>query len=958
MASQFNGSTGIPEREQLFTVEGDDGGLKSFLTIKPPEDSAKTPPVLSFKRKREVEIPWGNIFKGIADKNPVSVQPLRTYFEASWGYDELKRAIKNDKDLLLKNKNVQQIDSTDDPLAVYLPNFDESLDENGNPTTCRTLDKGFVLRHGATGRLYRIVESGAALTADHFTSWEMYDKAWNEYIAGAELVFEKDEEARKYYTDFEEIDLRPVVIERKFGELALAKAFATEVKDRVAGVTTALIDQIVKSTLNADEIEDLQRRVLRLQIGEQDARRRIERLVSQAASLGFTLLPEGGDVPDPPNGKDVTKKVEPGLYTQYTRTARWTTSHKRTETYKSGWWIFGKTKSREVTDKRQHEQQVLDYRLVDTSKDLLSEKRRQLAVDGMEVFVFDRSPDGFVTLDGTPLRRVMERCDFDEDFRQACAVILPVYEESLMGERIVAKYSIFKRPLPGILPTMLPRLALEESLSYRIAWREMQLGELVSSINLAPGEERRVTMTKTFKQETTVSRSATSVFDISQSDSTDLATEMENQTRQESQDSSNLSFSAKASGSYGFVSAEATASGGTSHSLNQVSQAIGKVARKAARSVSQQNREEVSTTSTAQTEITNTDESEAKLTNINQGRSLNLMFYRLYNKFTGGLYLDGLGFSVIPGVELIAGSGVHDSHSFSLDDFHRLMHELDDERLPFDLRQEQRAEYRARVLDSVKELLNREYRPESEAENSGPVFATVVAPGADDADSAEPTSAPATISVGLLSLPSIGAGLFGAAADAEGEDPGFEDLGEFAEALRRNTIKSDVPMVPQDLLVATPGLYLDAVVGTRAGTEPYSEEMRAQEVRMRAADVFARESEALYQRAQAMRLAHMSGTDSGCWITGIMPQQQNKSLRLALSEPLPEGNWHLRYDGKSVATLDRSKSIGKNPIVKVWPQEQAWLRAPDLVSRIDLFDEDTGARIEYPLYGLAAREFA
>jgi len=109
---------------------------------------------------------------------------------------------------------------------------------------------------------------------------------------------------------------------------------------------------------------------------------------------------------------------------------------------------------------------------------------------------------------------------------------------SMMADRMSGEF--FKKPLPGILPTMLPRLALEESLSYRISWQEMQLGELISSINLAPGEERQVTMTRAFERETTVSRSTTSVFDISQTDSTDLATEMENQSRQESQQSQNL----------------------------------------------------------------------------------------------------------------------------------------------------------------------------------------------------------------------------------------------------------------------------------------------------------------------------------------------------------------------------------------------------------------------------------
>ncbi len=969
MASQFNGSTGIPNRDQLFTLEGGDGRLTSHLAIKAPDDAANTPPVLSFKRKREVEIPWAQIFKGITDNSPVSVSALRAYFEDSWGLDDLKKALSEDPELLFEEEQqfVQQIDRPDaDPIAVFRTDFSDDGKVTGQPVT-----SGFLLKHGGSGRLYHIVEAATGLAIEDFKDWTRYDQTlWTDHVQGVELVFATPEEAAETFTDFEEVDLRPAVIERKFGELDLALVFATQVKGKVSEITDKLIEKIVGSTLDADEIESLQRRVLRLQIGEQDAQRAIDRLVSQAASLGFVLLPKDGTLPAPKNDDpNATKKVPAGLYSEYTRTARWTTSHSRTETYRSGWWIFGKNKKRKVPYKKRHERKVLDYRAVDTSKDLLSDKRQDLAAEGMQVFVFDRSPDGFVTLDGTPLRQVMARCDFDEEFRRHCAVVLPVYEDSLLGDRIVAKYSVFKRPLPGILPTMLPRLALEESLSYRIAWQEMQLGEMVNSINLAPGEDRKVTMTKTFTQKTTVSRSTTSVFDISQSETSDLATEMENQTRQESQQSDNLQFSAKATGSYGFLSAEATASGGTTHSLGEVSQAISKVARKAARSVSQQNREEVSSTSTAQTEISNTDETTATLSNINQGRSLNLMFYRLYNKFSGGLFLDDLGFSVIPGVELIAGSGVHDSHGYSLRELTRLMHEFDEEQLPFDLKANQRKEYSQRVLDSIQELLRREYIPEPESEQqmvSGPAIESKTRtpgrkrtaasePGADQVEGA--ASAPrSTISVGLLRMPASGARVVAtgdrsaARATSDGAVGGLAGLSEFAEELLGATIQSDEPMVPQDLLVAAPGLYLDAVVGSQPGTEPYSEEMRAQEVRMRAADVFARESEALYQRAQAMHLAQMvdNGTESGRWITGIMPMRGYKTLRLALSEPLPEGNWHIRFDGMSKAKLDRSKSVHKNPIQGVWPEEQDWLRTRDLISRIDLFDEESGTKIDYP----------
>ena len=127
---------------------------------------------------------------------------------------------------------------------------------------------------------------------------------------------------------------------------------------------------------------------------------------------------------------------------------------------------------------------------------------------GLQVYTFAQAPTGMVSTDGEPLHQIMDRCGYDEAFRRLCVVMLPVYEESLTGERLVSKYAIYRRPLPGIVPTILPRLSLEESLTYRTAWVQSQLGELLNSINLAPDEERKVTITKRFELETSVNRTS------------------------------------------------------------------------------------------------------------------------------------------------------------------------------------------------------------------------------------------------------------------------------------------------------------------------------------------------------------------------------------------------------------------------------------------------------------------
>ena len=922
--------SGIPTRGDVFELGAADEKLQPFLSVNKPDSAQHTPPILSFRRQRRVEIPWDTILGGVATKGITSVAAIREYFERSWGIEPGEV----DEALLSKLASDSCVVDVDPDHPVYRTNFDKPSDLS----SAIAITTGIVLKHGTSGRLYLVeTEPDQTLNVAGFTNTETYISSWDRVI-GVELVFATSPEANTYYTDFDELDLRPAIIHRRYKELDILHRHAREINSKVKGGTEAILQKAIDDALEPTEIERIQRRYLQLEMQEYDAHRMLEQLVHRAAGFGYSLFLKDGKVKFPDRQADV-KKGE--LYTKYRRIASWTTQHSRVrfET-KTLWFIPLQTVKHTTSFTRQHSKYVEDYQLFDTSVDQVAKKEAELREEGMEVFILDRTTAGFVTSEGITLRSLMARCAHNEAFRRNCVVLLPVYEESLTGQRALAKYSVFKRPLPGISPTTFPRLSLQESLSYRSAWIECQLGELVSSINLAPGEQRTIDVTRTFERETNVTKSSTSIFEISQADTTDLATEMESQARQESEQSSNFQMNASVQGGNAFVTAEASASGGTSASLKEFGQAIHKVAKKAAQSINQQSREEVSSSTTTTTSVSSSDTTTATVRNINEGRSLNLLFYRLNNKFEGGLYLEDLQFNVISGVEIIAGSGIHESVVFGLGDVRGMLEEFDDRHLPFDLDESQRADYLEAVLDAVTELLEREYGAPPETRYELADFAGSEShPGEDGLGPAGSTESVGVVQIAEPALRSFGQ------AEMAGDSNFAARLDEITRLLKNARIR-DLPMGGMhELLVASRGLYLDTIVGVRPSTEPYSEEMRRQEIRMRAADVFVKESEGILQRAQAEALNNKQPSN---WLIDLLAESGGKTISLSLRFPLRSGDWSLVFDGESQAEI-RPEMIGRFQVQHSWPERQDWLDDVDLARKIELRDNESDVSIRFQL---------
>jgi len=454
MAMESNRGMTAPSRDQLFGQSKPEAQIQPFLMIQPPTGPDDTPPVLSFRRKRRVELPWNEILGRNATTGETSIAAIREYFELSWGLGDidqhaLSEVVQGEAARIVALQTAGK-DEKGEPASrtMYRANVD-ATPEGESPAV--TVEAGLIIQHGTSGRWYLMVSrTDEPLSLAEVEDSEAYATLWRDKVDGVELVFDSVEAADSELTQFSEVDLRPGVIHRTFNELLIHKEFVDTVRDSAANATKDAVEKITETTLDFDELQRLQEKSFQLQIQAYEAQRRLDRLVSQAADLGFYLFLKDKAFSFP-GGKDTPVKAGE-IYTQFRRTATWVTSHHRNVSQTTGWWIFKNTKTIRQAYTETRARVVSDYKKVDTTRDPLVEAVATRRAQGMAVFVFEQGPFGFVTSDGTSLREVMTQCDRNESFRLSCVVMLPVYEESLTGERVLSKYSVFERPLPGISP--------------------------------------------------------------------------------------------------------------------------------------------------------------------------------------------------------------------------------------------------------------------------------------------------------------------------------------------------------------------------------------------------------------------------------------------------------------------------------------------------------------------------
>lgn len=914
----------------------------------------EAPPTLSFERSRKIELPWTRLaeFVGVseADAEATAADHLRTEFEQSWGYDEVGEDEAQEilsRGLLL-SAVWQDPDDTTNAVAAWLPE-----DEHSGFATLDgdVLDADEVVARHGSGRDYRLVMDPPSTVAD-FRGAAGYRSSWRNVRSielvvphvepvledpapaddppedappGDNLTTETEQveppgpddalvqiEGASTDTSIEEpaligpptteqpdeadpagqmvvhrIDLRAPFIEARYGELSVLRGIA----DKKSVQADRIFTEAAAQATTPGQLDDLEGPVVATALALDRIDRALERLARQASQMGYYLHLETSENPPPlldsrnPEGA----AIKPGVLYERVPVRHTVIPTRVVSTYLT----FLGLRSHALIGRWTRSSTATTYRRVDTGRSPHLDYIARMQAEGRIVHVCELRHNGYVTNNGAPLELIMLQCEQDEELRRATVVLIPDYDERLSGERVITGYTAYEQPIPGTAATSFPELEVVENLSYKTTWLRTEVGELVQSINLAPGERREITVSRSFERTTTESTATSSVFDLASTSSNDLSSEMERTLRNESDVSDSMSASATVRGGTAFVSGEATASASRDKSVKQVGTDMAKAAQRAARSLSEQRREEVSSSRTSTTTIARSDVSVSTIENINEGRTLNLMFHRLHNRYVGRLFLDDLKLRVRSGIELITGSGIRSQRVFSVRELREMIAELASTPLPIALDDEQQAEFELALLQATAGLVLGEYQELGEATDGDSTGEFAISFGDDAADVFDTVRSVNTLE-----------------GDRDGDDAAeqFDALSKRIGAVFESMRFSGQAVNRTELLVSSEGLYLDAQVGMRPSTEPYSELRREAEVAMRYAEVEQVRADALRTRSIAHRVGPSTTAIGVAQIILI-----DSTLHVVPAQPLGGGLWGLRH--------------GDDPV----PGTTSWLNASTLI---------------------------
>jgi len=437
----------------------------------------------------------------------------------------------------------------------------------------------------------------------------------------------------------------------------------------------------------------------------------MQQLENAASDLGYKLFLSKTKVKYiDEKGKPFDQDIEAGkLFKAGQKTVAWVTYQTVTKTRRS---LFRKRKIKYKVP-IEHRKSFTYYQPADLDYDPWTEVADAYRRDGYSVYLFRETADGLVSPDGSSINEVLEQCSVDESFRKTCAIAVPFYEYTIIGEKLLVGYVFMVRPLPEISPAEFPRININENLTYKFAWTGVSLGELATTIPLAPGEERTVSVSVSQNYKSKRSVSTSSLTEITRVDKSDFETTFEKEVRKEKE--TNTTKGGSVGGSYGGFSGSASFSKSTK--TKDMSRQLNRSVQRASQELTRRSKQEVKVSFTEEVETNTTSTTTYKMKNINEGRTLNITFHRLMNDYSSNLYLNDFDFYVEGGRELIMGTDVREGKSFSRNNLSSLwMYLLKPEVLPIDL-SDKADQFKAELCKAIANRMKLEYGESSSSDD-------------------------------------------------------------------------------------------------------------------------------------------------------------------------------------------------------------------------------------------------
>jgi hypothetical protein len=829
--------------------------LQDYLSISTPSSSKNAPSIYEFERFRELEIDWHNITSQKTDGLD-KIDDIKGYFKQSW-----------------KSSTTDDINRFEDDQPFYNLKYNLATPEQGyfwkvstiflNGEKSKSFENCICIIHKPSNRLYAFVNKNFVPATEEILGWIptiLVKDAWlsfeNDFFFSLVQAYENSDDAGLFATTTTYIKREAVLFreeyERLKSQIKFIQTFNTYSDTYIENLFKT--SETFKQFWNdEEELNKTANTYSNLATKKFSIEQKLRQLAAKVKEHGYYLAlnAETVKVPDGNGGlKDLALtsgeiyQIKQDIYLRrdVVRRQEW----QKIKDGKNSFW-----RRVWVEDPTWIPTGFENYVAVDLLTDPVQTAINKLKETNYLVYFGQRRNGGFYTEEDVPLIDILKRCETDETFRRKCVVVVPQYDYLISNKSYYLGAFIFKFPLPGIIPTSYPLVGIREELSYRLAWVGTELGQLVSTINLAPGETRTITVSSKFKQTTAQTASFKSINDVNTSDSFDLATEFQKEASQEF--NRNDTFQASASGGYGVgpFSASASASGSRSTNLKTFSKEMSRVAKKTSQSINRKISQEITSSSAVTTEVSQETSKSILITNINKGSTLNLLFYQVNNKYKAATYLTNLEIQISSTKELIAGSGIYETYSFRTNELSTgVFEKLHPDILPginpdqpatacptpleipdLDISYEGEDEwcyYWRRLLHILTQTLDEEYA------NKNPNSAKVIRIEQSDVFD--------RIAKKIINANGGLAKIFKKdyISEMEGEFITAPNLMKILEgnlsvcdyfslvnaALKNIEILDEQPVTEADILIASGGLYVDSMVGVIPATEAYSENMR------------------------------------------------------------------------------------------------------------------------------------